>query len=86
MHANKSIKIRKSNGWLISGSILFILSFAIIPLLIYSTGSTWQSITVFAADIALLTSIIVILMALNGLLSIYISFRHLRVTRYKVPF
>lgn len=82
----KSRKIRKINVWRISGSIQLILSVAIIPLLIYGTGSPWHSITVFAADVALLTKIIVILLALNGLLSLYISFRHLRVTRYKVPF
>ncbi|PYY29778.1 serine hydrolase domain-containing protein [Paenibacillus illinoisensis] len=71
----KSGKVRNRSLWRISGIISFILSITIIPLLIYSVGSPWHAIKVFAADIALLTKIMFTFLALNGLLSIYISFK-----------
>ncbi|GIN88886.1 penicillin-binding protein [Heyndrickxia sporothermodurans] len=71
----KKGKVRKRSVWRFFGIILLVLSIAIIPLLIYSTGSPWHSIKVFAADIALLTTIMAILLALNGLVSIYISLK-----------
>ncbi|MES1047363.1 beta-lactamase family protein [Heyndrickxia oleronia] len=71
----KSGKTRKTKVWCVSGIILLVIAVAIIPLLIYSTGSPWHTIKVFAADIALLTIIMVILMGLNGILSIYISLK-----------
>lgn len=74
----KSGKTSKRNVWRISGIILLIISVALIPLLIYSTGSPWHALKVFAADIALLTIIMVSLLALNGLLSIYLSFKQLK--------
>ncbi|MGE8203352.1 serine hydrolase domain-containing protein [Heyndrickxia sp. NPDC080065] len=74
----KSGKIRKRSAWRISGIIFLVLSISIIPLLIYSVGSPWHTIKLFAADIALSSVIIVILLILNGLLSIYISCKNLR--------
>lgn len=71
----KSGEVRKRSVWRISGIIFFILSIAIIPLLIYSVESPWHTIKGFAADIALLTRMMAILLAFNGLLSIYISFK-----------
>lgn len=68
-------KVYKKSLWLISGIIFLTISITIIPLLIYSTGSPWNSIKIFAADIALLTRIMVIFLALDGLLLIYISFK-----------
>lgn len=70
----RSGKIRKRSLWRISGMTMIVISI-IIPLLIYSTGSPWHSIKVFAADIALFTIMMVILLALNGLLSVYMSFK-----------
>lgn len=69
----KSTNIRKRNTWRITGIVLLIVSIAIIPTLIYSVGTPWHTISVFAADIALLTKILVVLLALTGLLSIYLS-------------
>ena len=74
----KSGKTRKWNLWRISGILQLILSIAIIPLFINISGSPWHSITGFAADIALLTDVIVIFLALNGILKIYISFKQLK--------
>ncbi|MES5896392.1 serine hydrolase [Bacillus cereus group sp. RP43] len=71
----KSGKIRNRSLWRISGIIFLVISITIIPLLIYSTGSPWYSIKIFAADIALLIRIMVTFLTLNGLLSIYISFK-----------
>jgi CubicO group peptidase (beta-lactamase class C family) len=71
----KSGIVRKRILFRISGITLLILSIAIIPLLIYSVESPWHAIKVFAADIALLTRMMVIFLALNGLLSIFISFK-----------
>ncbi|MEK3856324.1 hypothetical protein [Cytobacillus sp. FSL H8-0458] len=51
--------------------LLFIgLSAALIPLFTFSTSSPWHSISVFAPDIALLTIVAVIMLAINGLLLI----------------
>ncbi|SCC29219.1 Protein of unknown function [Bacillus mycoides] len=50
-----------------------------IPLLIYCTNSPWHTIKLFAADIALLASITVILLAVNGLISIFIALRSKKV-------
>ncbi len=71
----KSGIIRKRSVWRFSGIILLILSIAVIPLLIYSVGSPWNAVKVFAADIAFLTKLMVTFLALNGLLSMYISFK-----------
>lgn len=68
-------KVYKKSLWLISGIIFLTISITIIPLLIYSTGSPWNSIKIFAADIALLTKIMVMFLALDGLLLIYISLK-----------
>ncbi len=76
----QSRKTGKSNSWRITGMLQLAVSIAIIPVLVYSTGAPWHTIKVFAADVALLTKIIVILMALNGVLSIYISSKDLRKT------
>ncbi|MBD1381762.1 serine hydrolase domain-containing protein [Metabacillus arenae] len=74
----KSGKIRKGKPWCFAGIILFVLSIIIVPLLIYSVKSPWHVINGFAADIALLIRMMVILLALNGLLSIYVSFKKLK--------
>lgn len=71
----KSGTVRKRKLWRISGVILLGLSIAIIPVFIYSTGSPWHSITLFAADIALLTLVLVALLAVIGIFIIIRSFR-----------
>ncbi|OOZ84507.1 serine hydrolase domain-containing protein [Bacillus cereus] len=75
----KHKKIVKSLSWLFIGNLFLLLSIIFIPLLTYSTSSPWHTIKIFAADIALLTSIIVILLAVNGLILIFIALRRKRV-------
>ncbi|PGR19636.1 hypothetical protein COC50_21745 [Bacillus anthracis] len=75
----KHMKSVKKLIWLFIGSLSLLLSIIFIPLLTYSTSSPWRTIKIFAADIGLLTSIIVILLAVNGLLSIFIGLRRKRV-------
>lgn len=67
--------ILKRKAWRFFGIILLVLSFSIIPLLIYSVSSPWHSINLFAPDVAFLIKIMLIFLAVNGLLSIYISFK-----------
>ncbi len=71
----KRNKICKKMTWLFLGSLFLILSITLIPLLIYSTNSPWQTIKTFSADVALLISIIVTLLNVNGLISIYIALK-----------
>ncbi|MGQ0516311.1 penicillin-binding protein, partial [Bacillus sp. D-CC] len=59
----KHMKSVKKLIWLFIGSLSLLLSIIFIPLLTYSTSSPWRTIKIFAADIGLLTSIIVILLA-----------------------
>ncbi|HDR7717022.1 MULTISPECIES: serine hydrolase domain-containing protein [Bacillus cereus group] len=75
----KHKKTLKRLTWLFIGNLFLLLSIIFIPLLTYSTSSPWHTIKIFAADIALLTSIIVILLAVNGLISIFIALRRKRV-------
>ncbi|MGR5983808.1 serine hydrolase domain-containing protein [Bacillus cereus] len=75
----KHKKTVKSLTWLFIGNLFLLLSIIFIPLLTYSTSSPWHTIKIFAADIALLTSIIVILLAVNGLILIFIALRRKRV-------
>ncbi|MEF7655056.1 serine hydrolase domain-containing protein [Bacillus thuringiensis] len=75
----KHKKIVKSLSWLFIGNLFLLLSIIFIPLLTYSTSSPWHTIKIFAADIALLTSIIVILLAVNGLILIFIALRRKRI-------
>lgn len=73
----KSKKTRKSKGlWAILGYLCLILSVVIVPLLIYFVQSPWHSIKMFTPDIALLTIIMLTLLAFNGLLSVIISFKN----------
>lgn len=74
----KHVKTVKKVIWLFIGSLFLLSSIIFIPLLTYSTSSPWRTIKIFAADIGLLTSIIVILLAVNGLLSIFIGLRRKR--------
>jgi len=71
----KSKISKKRRKWRILGILLLVLAIISVPLLSYSLGSPWNSIKVFAPDIAFLTILTVTLLALNGLLSIYISFK-----------
>ncbi|MGE7881567.1 serine hydrolase domain-containing protein [Bacillus sp. NPDC094077] len=71
----KHKKTCKKLNWLFVGSLFLLLSIILIPLLTYSTNSPWHTIKIFAADVALLTSIIVTLLAVNGLISILIALR-----------
>ncbi|MBE7121740.1 serine hydrolase domain-containing protein [Bacillus cereus] len=71
----KRKKIRKKMTWFFLGSLFLILSIILIPLLIYSTNSPWQTIKMFSADVALLISIIVTLLNVNGLISMYIALK-----------
>ena len=72
----RSGKVRKRSAWRISGIIFLALSIILIPLLIYSTGSPWHAIYVFAPDLAYLSIGVAILLALNGLVSIIISCKY----------
>lgn len=71
----KHKKTVKKLTWLFVGTLFLLLSIIFIPLLTYCTSSPWRTIKIFAADVGLLTSIIVILLAVNGLLSIFIGIR-----------
>lgn len=74
----KEGRVHKRTAWRIIGIIFVSLSIAVIPLLIYYTASPWHTIKVFNPDIGLITMILIILLALDGLLSIYISFKQLK--------
>ena len=71
----KSKKSKKRRMWRIFGMTLLVLAVITVPLLSYSTGSPWNTIRSFSPDIAFLTILTITLLALNGLLSIYISFK-----------
>ncbi|MDA1857385.1 MULTISPECIES: serine hydrolase domain-containing protein [Bacillus cereus group] len=71
----KHMKSVKKLIWLFIGSLSLLLSIIFIPLLTYSTSSPWRTIKIFAPDVALVTSIIVTLLAANGLISIFIALR-----------
>ncbi|MCC1488169.1 beta-lactamase family protein [Bacillus tropicus] len=71
----KHMKNVKKLIWLFIGSLSLLLSIIFIPLLTYSTSSPWRTIKIFAPDVALVTSIIVTLLAANGLISIFIALR-----------
>ncbi|KXY09989.1 serine hydrolase domain-containing protein [Bacillus wiedmannii] len=75
----KHKKTVKKLTWLFVGNLLLLVSIIFIPLLTYSTSSPWRTIKIFAADVAFLTSIIVILLAMNGLIPIFIALRRKRV-------
>ncbi|MGN7177139.1 serine hydrolase domain-containing protein [Cytobacillus sp. SAFR-174] len=61
--------LKKGKG--LSVGLIFIgLSAALIPVFTACTSSPWHSISVFAPDIALLTIVAVIMLAINGLLLI----------------
>lgn len=69
----KKRNIKKKKSWQAIGSLLIIIAIASMPTLIYIAGSPWHSIKLFAPDIALLAVMIAILLALNGLMVIYMS-------------
>ncbi|KOP81125.1 penicillin-binding protein [Lysinibacillus sp. FJAT-14745] len=69
----KNVNKRGVSG--IFGLILLVLAIISIPLLSYSIETPWHTIRYFAPDIAFLTIALVTLLTLNGLLSIYISFK-----------
>ncbi|PGX55043.1 penicillin-binding protein [Bacillus anthracis] len=71
----KHMKSVKKLIWLFIGSLSLLLSIIFIPLLTYSTSSPWRTIKIFAPDVALVTSIIITLLAANGLISIFIALR-----------
>nr|WP_263703981.1 serine hydrolase domain-containing protein [Bacillus thuringiensis] len=71
----KHMKTVKKVIWLFIGSLFLLISIVFIPLLTYSTSSPWRTIKIFAPDVALVTSIIVTLLAANGLISICIALR-----------
>ncbi|MBH0346422.1 penicillin-binding protein [Bacillus thuringiensis serovar muju] len=71
----KHIKTGKKVIWLFIGSLSLLISIVFIPLLTYSTSSPCRTIKIFAPDVALFTSIIVTLLAVNGLISILIALR-----------
>ena len=75
----KHKKTVKKLNWLFVGNLFLLVSIIFIPILTYSTSSPWRTIKIFSADVAFLTSIIVILLAMNGLISIFIALRRKRV-------
>lgn len=77
----KHKKTVKKLNWLFVGNLFLLVSIIFIPILTYSTSSPWRTIKIFAADVAFLTSIIVILLAMNGLISIFIALRRKKVQR-----
>ncbi|WP_369899467.1 serine hydrolase domain-containing protein [Bacillus manliponensis] len=80
----KSRKVRRKILWRVFAFLCLLLSIATIPLFIYSTGSPWHTIQVFAPDIALLSICIVTLLAVTGLLSVYTSFKTYREKEFKM--
>ncbi|WP_242634566.1 serine hydrolase domain-containing protein [Bacillus timonensis] len=62
----KEIEYRRMNIAL--GIIMVLLAIILIPLLIFFSSSPWHSITLFAADIALLTVFLTVLLFVNGAL------------------
>ncbi|GAB6606645.1 penicillin-binding protein [Bacillus cereus] len=76
---DKHVKTVKKVIWLSIGGLSLLLSITFIPLLTYSTSSPWRTIKIFAPDVALVTSIIVTLLAVNGLISIRIALRRKKV-------
>lgn len=75
----KHMKTAKKVIWLSIGSLSLLLSITFIPILTYSTSSPWHTIKIFASDVALFASIIVTLLAVNGLISIFIALRRKKV-------
>jgi len=71
----KAKNVNKRGVLGIFGLILLVLAIISIPLLSYNTGTPWHTIRYFAPDIAFLVIALVTLLTLNGLLSIYISFK-----------
>ncbi len=71
------LKVKTNKGRVsgIFGFLLLVLAIITIPLLSYNTGTPWHTIRYFAPDIAFLAIALVTLLSLNGLLSIYISFK-----------
>lgn len=71
------LKVKTNKGRVsgIFGFLLLVLAIITIPLLSYNTGTPWHTIRYFATDIAFLAIALVTLLSLNGLLSIYISFK-----------
>ncbi|EMY5505592.1 serine hydrolase domain-containing protein [Bacillus sp. FSL L8-0642] len=65
----------KKLTWFFVGNLFLLLSIIFIPILTYSTSSPWRTIKIFAADVTFLTSIIVTLLVVNGLISIFIALR-----------
>ncbi|KAA0756198.1 class A beta-lactamase-related serine hydrolase [Bacillus sp. AR2-1] len=75
----KHMKTAKKVIWLSIGILYLLLFITFIPILTYSTRSPWRTIKMFAPDVALFTSIIVTLLAVNGLISIFIALRRKKV-------
>ncbi|MEC1892347.1 serine hydrolase domain-containing protein [Cytobacillus firmus] len=69
--------LKKGTG-LFLGFLFTGLSAALVPLFTFSTSSPWHSISVFAPDIALLTILAIIMLAINGLLLIRIILKKTR--------
>lgn len=76
-------KIHKRRIWWISSFIFSVFAIALIPSMISYIGLPWRSIKLFASDLALLVTWVVILSGLNGLLSLYISFKQSNVRNKK---
>ncbi|MEY8347926.1 serine hydrolase domain-containing protein [Bacillus cereus] len=66
-------KFHRRMLWFICGIAFGISSIGFIPSLTYSTGSPWHAIKVFSPDLAYLSIGIVVMLALNGLISMLIA-------------
>ncbi|MBM7702147.1 serine hydrolase domain-containing protein [Metabacillus iocasae] len=67
--------IIQKTKWRRRGLLLIGASIGIIPIFIYSIHTPWHTIVAFAPDLAHLTGIVVILLAINGFVSLYLSFK-----------
>lgn len=71
----KSKTSSKNRLWAMLGFVCLIVSAILVPLFLKFVQSPWHSIKMFAPDIALLTIVMVIFLALNSLLAIRLSFK-----------
>jgi CubicO group peptidase (beta-lactamase class C family) len=68
----------KKGLWGVIGIVFMISAISLIPLLTYFTQSPWHAIRVFSPDVAFLLVATNGLLALNGLLSLCLSFRKVK--------
>ncbi|WP_071392872.1 serine hydrolase domain-containing protein [Bacillus tuaregi] len=61
--------------WFITGSIVLLLSLGFIPVFSSIMRTPWKSVKLFAPDIALLIDCLIVILALNGAMTLVITWR-----------